>query len=68
MQMQWCECKEIINNGRCDKRFIWNPSNYECEYDESCDIGEYLDYERYKCRRNLFDELVEKYSENISED
>ena len=25
----------------CDKGFIWNPSNCECECDKSCDIGEY---------------------------
>ena len=23
---------------------IWNPRNCECEFDKSCDIGEYLDY------------------------
>ena len=28
----------------CDKGFIWNPFNCECEFDKSCDIGEYLDY------------------------
>ena len=41
-----CECKELIDKGMCDKEFIWNPSNCECEYDKSCDIGEYLDYDR----------------------
>ena len=35
------ECKELINNGRCDKGFILNPSNCECECDKSCDVGEY---------------------------
>ena len=34
------ECKELI-----DKGFILNPSNWECECDKSCDVGEYLDYE-----------------------
>ena len=28
-----------------DKGFIWIPSNFECEYDKTCDLGEYLDYE-----------------------
>ena len=28
----------------CDKGFIWNPSNCECECDKACDVGEYLDY------------------------
>ena len=32
-----CECKGI-----CDKRFIWNLSNCECECDQSCDVGEYF--------------------------
>ena len=35
-----CECKELIDKGRCDKGFIWNPSNYGCECDKSCDAGE----------------------------
>ena len=47
-----CECKELINKGVCDKGFIWNRSNCECECDKSCDIGEYLDYENCKCRKN----------------
>ena len=35
-----CECKELIYNGRCDKSFIWNPSNCKCDCDKSCDVGE----------------------------
>ena len=34
----------------CDKRFVWNPSNGECECDKACDVGKYLDYENCKCR------------------
>ena len=49
----------------CDKGFIWNPSNCECEFDKSCDIGEYLDYKNSKCRKKIIDKLVEKCSENI---
>ena len=45
-------CKELIDKGVCDKGFIWNPSNCECEYDKACDVGEYLDYENCKCRKN----------------
>ena len=37
------ECKELIDKGVCDKGFIWNPNNCECECNKSCDIGEYLD-------------------------
>ena len=49
----------------CDKRFIWNPSNCECKYDKSCDVGEYLDCKNCKCRNKLVDKLVEECSENI---
>ena len=44
-----CECKELIDKETCG--FIWNPSNFECECDKSCDIGEYLDYKNCRCRR-----------------
>ena len=58
-----CECKELIGKGICHL-FIWNPSNFECECDKSCDVGEYLDYENCMCRRN---KLVEECTENIDE-
>ena len=44
----------------CDKGFIWNPSNCECECDKSCDIGEYLDYKNSKCRKKIIDKLTEE--------
>ena len=59
------ECKELIDKGVCGKGSIWNPSNCECECDKSCDIGEYLDYVNCKCRKKLFDKLVEECTENI---
>ena len=31
-----CKCKELIEKGRCDKGFIWNPSNCDCICDKSC--------------------------------
>ena len=38
----------------CDKGFIWNPSNCECECDKSCHIGEYLDLDfNNKCMHLL---------------
>ena len=55
----------MIDKGACDKEFIWNPSNCECECDKSCDIGEYLEYENCKCRTKLVDELFEKFTENV---
>ena len=56
-----CECREdLIDKGACDKGFIWNLSNYECECDKSCGIGEYLDYKYCACRNSLVDKLVEE--------
>ena len=58
-----CECKELIDKGVCDKGFIWNPSNCECECGKTCDIGEYLDYGNWKCRKKLVDKLVDECTE-----
>ena len=60
-----CECKELIDKGVCDKWFIFNPSNCECECDQSCGVGEYLDYSNCKCRKKLVDPLIEECIENI---
>ena len=46
---------------------IWNTCNCECEYDKSCDVGEYFDYEKGKCRKTLVDKLVAECTENIDE-
>ena len=61
------ECKELIDKGVCDKGFIGNPSNWECECDKSYDIGEYLDYKNCKCRKKLVDKLVEECTETNNE-
>ena len=47
-----CECKGLIGKVACNKRFIWNSSNCACECDKSCDVGECLDYESCKHRKN----------------
>ena len=57
------EYKELVDKGVCNKESIWNSSNCECECDKLCDIGEYLDYENCKCRKKLFDKLVEACTE-----
>ena len=62
-----CEVKELIDKEMCDKGFIWNLSNCECECDKSCDIGEYLDYKNCKYRERIIDKLVEECSENFYE-
>ena len=49
----------------CDKWFIWNPSICQSECDKSCDVGEYLDYGNFKCRKRLVHKLVEECGENI---
>ena len=49
----------------CDNGFVWNPSNCECEYDKSCNIGKYLDYKNCKCRKRIIDKLVDGCSKNI---
>ena len=63
----WWECKELIYKDVCDKGFIWNRSYFECECNKSCDIGEYLDYENCKCRKNIVYKLVKECTENIYE-
>ena len=40
--------KELIDKIVCNRGYIWNPINCECECDKSCDIGEYLDHKNCK--------------------
>ena len=61
-----CEHKELIDKEICDKGFIWNPSNCECECDKLYDVGEFLDYVNCKCRKRL-DKLVEECTDNVEE-
>ena len=51
----------------CNKGFIWNPSNCECECDKVRDDGEYLDYKNCKCRKKLVDKLVDECTETVEE-
>ena len=44
----------------CDKGYIWNSSNCECECDKSCDVGEYLDCKNCKCSEKLADKQMLK--------
>ena len=34
---------------------------------KSCDVGEYLDYEKCKCRKKLIGKLADECSEHIDE-
>ena len=60
------ECKELIDKGRCDNGFTWNPSISECECYKFCNFGKYLNYENCKWRKELLDKLVEEHSEDIN--
>ena len=62
-----CECKELIEDGVCDKWYIWIPSNCKCECDKSCDVVQYLDYKNCKCRKYLADKLAKECTEKIEE-
>ena len=57
----------MIDKGVRDKEYIRNPGNCERECDQSCDIGEYLDYKKCNCRKRLVDKLVRENTENIEE-
>ena len=59
------ECKELIDKGICDKGFIWDPSNCECECDKACDVREYLDYENCKCSKTLVAPLIEECADTV---
>ena len=41
----------VIDKGVCDRGYVWIPSNCEFECDKSCNIGEYLDYSSYNCKK-----------------
>ena len=63
-----CECREdLIDKRICKKGLIWNPSNFQCECDKSCGIGEYLDYKSCVCRNILIDKLVEECASVVDE-
>ena len=57
----------MIDKGVCDRPYIWDPSNCECECDKSCDVGEYLDYKNCKCRKRLVHKSVEESNEIVEE-
>ena len=61
-----CECKELIYKSRVGDGLIWNPSICECEYDKSCNMGEYLDYQNCESTKKLIDNLVEEDDEDIN--
>ena len=57
----------MIHKGVCDKEFIWNSSNCEYDFDKSCDVGEYLDYENVTAGKKIVETLIEECTEIIDE-
>ena len=39
---------------------MWNPSTCACECDKYCEVGQYLDYKNWVCRKKLIDDLIEQ--------
>ena len=56
--------QRFIGKGICDKRFIWNPSNWDCECDTSFD-GEYQVTKIVTVEKKLIEKLVKECSENV---
>ena len=57
--------QRIIVKGVCNRGFIWNPSNCECECYKSCDFSKYLDYKICKCKEGFAGKLVQECTENV---
>ena len=51
----------------CDKGFISNTINCECECDKASGVGEYLDYGNCKRRKKLVAPLTEECTETVEE-
>ena len=63
-----CKFKELIDKGVCEKGYTWNPSNCECKCNKSCNVGKYLDYSDYKCKKKIVDSLlIKECTKNIDE-
>ena len=56
----------MIYKSRVGDGLIWNPSICECEYDKSCNMGKYLDYQNCESTKKLIDNLVEEDDEDIN--
>ena len=57
----------MIDKGVCDKGYIFNPSNCNCECDKSCNTSQYLVYLDCKCKKKIIDLIVEtciEYDDN----
>ena len=63
-----CDCNEdfagIINY---NKGYTWNPSTRECQCDNWCKSGQYLDYKNCVCKNKLIGRVIEECSSIINE-
>ena len=41
----------MIDKGKCDNQFIYNPTICECECDKPRDAGDCSGYENCKCKK-----------------
>ena len=57
----------MINKGIWDDGLIWKPSNFGCECDKSCDVGEYLDYEDVNVEKNWLINYLKNVGEILTE-
>ena len=58
------ERKKFIVKDSCDKGFIWNPSNCECECDRLYDVGEHLNYKNLNAEKNQSINLLKSVLKN----
>ena len=62
------DCNEdfagIIN---CAKRYTWNPSICECQCDNWCKPGQYLNHKNCACKNKLVGRLTEECTSVINE-
>ena len=82
-QHEMCKCKCRLDASVCNNKQHWNDDKCRCEVknrlikvyvikdlfgsQQSCDVGEYLDYKNCKCRKKLADKLTEECTEDIDE-
>ena len=63
-----CDCNEdfagIIN---CIKGYMWNPSTFECQCDNWCKLGQYLDHKNCFCKNKLVGRLISECISIINE-
>ena len=52
------ECKELNDWSSCIDDYIWNLSTWDCEYNKTCKIDEYLFFKNCSCEKGLLNKLL----------